>query len=160
MQLLITGSSSTFGKKLVSELVKQENCSVRLLEHETAAYQAGCEIISGDVRNVDSLTNACGGVDVVIHLAALSYSHHEKLYFDVNEGGTRNLITACKKNSIDRLVFVSTGAASEKGGAYAVSKLRAEELVRASGLQKWVIVRPSEIYGPEMKEGIKKIIDL
>ncbi len=157
MELLITGASSTLGKNLVSHLLEAEISSIRLLEHQSPVRRENCETFQGDIQNVETLVKACSGVDTVLHLAALTHSPCAKAYFEVNEEGTKNLIAACEANNVNRFIFVSSGAAVEGGGAYAVSKLKGEELVRQSDLN-WMILRPSEIYGSQMKEGIGKLI--
>ena len=158
MLVLVTGSSSAFGRKLVSELINNGRYLIRLLEHKTLVEQQGCEVYKGDVTDLSSMMDACAGVDVVIHMAGLSYSHRQKAYFEVNEGGTKNVVTACEKQSVDRLIHISSGGATVKSGAYGVSKLRGEDLVRGCELLRWVILRPSEIYGPEMNEGIGQLL--
>ena len=157
MNLLITGASSTLGKNLTSELLKTGKFSIRLLEHHSPVSNENCEVFKGDLQDIDNLVNACAGVDIVIHLAALTHSSSSKSYFNINVVGTENLLAACQKNKVKRFIFVSSSAASEKGGEYGVSKLRGEEKVKRSSLD-WVILRPSEIYGPNMEEGIGKLI--
>lgn len=157
MKIFITGASSTLGKNLTSELLKTGKFSIRLLEHHSPVPKKQCETFRGDIQDPDFLLEACSGVDTVFHLASLTHSSSRNTYFEVNESGTGSLITSCQKNNVRRLIFVSSSAASEEGGDYAVSKLRSEELVRESGLE-WVILRPSEVYGPNMDEGIGKLV--
>ncbi len=159
MKLLITGASSTLGKNLTSELLTTDGLSIRLLEHHSTLQNQNCEIFRCDIQDADSLVHACSGIDTVIHLAALTRSPTGTKYFEVNETGTENLLTACQKNKVKRFIFISSIAASEEGGEYGVSKLRCEEMVRESPLN-WVILRPSEVYGPNMQEGIGKLISL
>jgi nucleoside-diphosphate-sugar epimerase len=157
MKILITGASSTLGKNLTVELLKTEHFSIRLLEHRSPVNKENCEVFQGGLQDIDDLDNACSEVATVAHLAALTHSSSGKAYFEINEEGTKNLIAACKKNNVRRFIFVSSAAASEEGGDYGVSKLRCEELVQKSGLD-WVILRPSEVYGPNMEEGIGKMV--
>jgi nucleoside-diphosphate-sugar epimerase len=156
MKILITGASSTLGKSLTVKLLKTKQLSIRLLEHRSPLSRENCEVFQGDLQVVDSLGRACLEVDTVVHLAALTHSSSGKEYFKINEEGTKNLISACKKNNVRRFIFISSAAASEEGGDYGVSKLRCEEWVRKSSLD-WVILRPSEIYGMKMEEGIGKL---
>jgi nucleoside-diphosphate-sugar epimerase len=157
MKILITGASSTLGNNLTSELLKTEQFSIRLLKHKSSVRIENCEVFQGDIQDIDSLTKACSDIDTVVHLAAITHSSSGKAYFEINEDGTKSLIAACKEKNVRRFVFVSSAAASEEGGDYGVSKLRCEELVRKSGLD-WVILRPSEVYGVKMEEGIGKLI--
>ena len=157
MKLLITGASSVLASRLVALLRERGKFSFRLLEHRSPVRMESCETVSGNMTDPESLGRACQGVDEVLHLAALTHSCNDAEYFRVNREGTRNLINAGKKNDVRRLVFVSSAAAVGDGGAYGLSKLESEKLVCDSGLQ-WVILRPSEVYGPQMKEGIGKLI--
>ncbi len=157
MKILITGASSTLGKNLTLELLKTEQFSIRLLEHRSPTLKENCEIFQGGLQDMDSLDKACSEVNTVVHLAALTHSSSGKAYFEINEKGTKNLIAACKENNVRRFIFVSSAAALEEGGDYGVSKLRCEELVKKSGLA-WVILRPSEVYGVKMEEGIGKLV--
>jgi len=157
MNLLITGASSTLGKNLTSELLKIGKFTIRLLEHNSFVSNNNCEIFKADVQNIDNLVKACAGIDIVIHMAALTHSPSPDAYFNINVVGTENLLAACQENNVRRFIFVSSAAASEKGGEYGMSKLEGEERVKGSSLD-WVILRPSEIYGPNMEEGIGKLI--
>ena len=91
MNLLITGASSALGKKLTTELLKTGKFSIRLLEHHSSVSNEHCEIFKGDLQKIDNLNNACAGIDMVIHLAALTRSSSSKSYFNVNIVGTENL---------------------------------------------------------------------
>ena len=157
MKILITGASSILASRLVALLLESGKFSLRLLEHRSVASIESCETISGDITDPKSLDRACQGMDGVLHLAALTHSCNNAEYFRVNREGTQNLINACKRKNVRRFVFISSVAASEDGGAYGLSKLESEDRVCESGLQ-WIILRPSEVYGPQMKEGIGELI--
>ena len=157
MRVLITGASSVLACKLVALLLEREKISIRLLEYRSPARMESCETVSGDMDDPESLNRACQGVDEVLHLAALTHSSNDSEYFKVNREGTQNLIDACKKNNVRRFIFISSMAAKKNGGAYGLSKLASEALVIESGLQ-WVILRPAEVYGPKMNEGIGQLI--
>ena len=157
MKILITGASSILASRLVALLLESGKFSFRLLEHRSVARIESCETICGDMTDPESLDRACQGMDGVLHLAALTHSCNNAEYFRVNREGTQNLINACKRKNVRRFVFISSVAASEDGGAYGLSKLESEDRVCESGLQ-WIILRPSEVYGPQMKEGIGELI--
>ncbi len=157
MKLLITGASSVLASRLVAVLLERGKFSLRLLEHRSLARIESCETISGDMTDPESLDRACQGMDGVLHLAALTHSCNNAEYFRINRQGTQNLINACKRNAVRRFIFISSAAGNRDGGAYSLSKLESEELVCESELQ-WIILRPSEVYGPQMKEGIGGLI--
>ncbi len=157
MKILITGASSILASRLVALLLESGKFSLRLLEHRSVASIESCETISGDMTDPESLDRACQGMDGVLHLAALTHSCNNAEYFRINRQGTQNLINACKRNAVRRFIFISSAAGNRDGGAYSLSKLESEELVCESELQ-WIILRPSEVYGPQMKEGIGELI--
>jgi NADH dehydrogenase len=122
---------------------------VRALQHRSDVD--GDEIVHGDLRDAASLVQATRGADAVIHLAAVTHARNPTAY-DVNVSGTRALI-----ESFDgRFVHISTRAINASGGAYSVSKARAEEVVR--GARDWVIVRLPEVYGANSSEGIDGLL--
>lgn len=157
MNILVTGASGGFGKRLIPALVEREKVKIRVLEHRSPVELPHCERVSGELADRDSLTAATLGIDIVVHLAALTHSPNREDYFKVNAEGTKNLIEACICNKISRFVYMSSGAAHPQGGAYSESKLAAERWVKESGLP-WTILRPREVYGTGGKVGINQLI--
>jgi dihydroflavonol-4-reductase len=173
--ILVTGANGFLGSGLVKKLVQEKNkvrCLVRessdLAELEGLSY----EKCLGDVTDMNSLNLAFAGVDTVFHLAGLVSYHpadRKKLEL-VNVQGTQNVIDACLKQKVRRLVHVSSVMAIGAGFSnsdilnedsefnlsnlnmgYAETKRQGELLVikacREQGLNA-VIVNPSTVYGP------------
>ncbi|VAX29025.1 hypothetical protein MNBD_NITROSPINAE05-960, partial [hydrothermal vent metagenome] len=157
MNILLTGASGGFGKRLIPALMAREKGNLRVLKHRAPVELPGSEQVSGELGDLDSLMTATSGIDTVIHLAALTHSPDRENYFEVNARGTKNLITACVRNKVTRFLYMSSGAAHPEGGAYSESKLQAENIVKESGLQ-WTILRPREVYGTGGKEGVNQLI--
>lgn len=158
MRILITGAEGAIGKKLVSRL-KGSNHKITILSRsgENLLSDSHVAIVIGDLLLIKSLKKATENIDLVIHLAGITHTNNEQLYYDVNTKGTENLINACIKNKVKRFIYISTRAASIESGAYGHSKLLAEKEVKKSGLG-WVILRPSEVYGAGEKEAITRLI--
>lgn len=150
MRILITGAQGLIGKKLVSKL-KETNHTITILSRKG--------MVRGDLLSTPSLEKATENIDLVIHLAGITHTNNEQLYYDVNTKGTKNLIEASIKNSVKRFIYISTRAASSEGGAYAYSKLLAEKEVIKSSLD-WIILRPAEVYGAGEKEAISRLIKI
>ena len=144
--LLITGASSEMGGALIRQLLNNAGLKIRAMVHRSLVNIPGCEIRPGDLKNSGLLTRALSGVDTVVHMAALTKSTSELDYFETNVNGTENLIDACLKNGVKKIIYISSSAASLNGGGYSRSKLEAEQCIKRSGM-KWVIIRPSEVYG-------------
>ncbi len=157
--LLVTGASSEMGGALIRKLLNNPELKIRAMVHRSMVNVPGCEIRPGNLKNLDLLARALSGVDIVIHMAALTRSSRESNYFETNVRGTQNLIDACLKSEVKKIVYVSSLAASVNGGGYSRSKLEAEQCVKNSGM-KWVILRPSEVYGQRVGDSINRLIHL
>ena len=157
--LLVTGASSEMGGALVRKLLNNPELKIRAMVHRSMVNVPGCEIRPGNLQSPDLLARALSGVDTVIHMAALTRSPRESDYFETNVKGTQNLIDECLKRGVKKIVYVSSSAASLNGGGYSRSKLEAEQCVKNSGM-KWVILRPSEVYGQRVGDSINRLIHL
>jgi nucleoside-diphosphate-sugar epimerase len=128
-----------------------------LTRSTTSLDHSGIQWLEGDIQNPKQYRKAVAESDIIIHAAAITHSKTQKDYFDVNHEGTRKLISCISPDKKPLFVFISSRVAGEESGAYGASKLRAEEEVKK--LKKWVIIRPSEVYGGTKSEGIEKIIN-
>jgi len=110
MKIAITGTNGHVGNNLCRKLLKKgyavrglvynDNTSIKDLEIET---------VRGDILDPSSLDKLFEGVDVAIHLAAIiSIEKNETELFKVNVDGTRNVVDACKKAGVKKLIHFST----------------------------------------------------
>jgi nucleoside-diphosphate-sugar epimerase len=100
----------------------------------------------------------------VVHLAAATGKHPPAEYFRVNRDGTEILVSEAERAGVGRFLYVSSIAVKFGNLGrywYAQSKLEAEKIVAASGLD-WVIVRPTMIFGPRsaVLEGLRRLAAL
>lgn len=165
--VLITGAAGFIGYHLHNRLSRQGNKVIGL---DNFDHPCGAEIkcIRGDVLYRTLIDELVREVDVVYHLAAqihVDRSYKEpQLTFDVNIGGTENILKACKKYG-KQLVFASTSevygtaqteAISEEHplnpqSPYAKSKKEAEDLCidyARRGDAEVIILRSFNTYGP------------
>jgi dihydroflavonol-4-reductase len=183
MAVLVTGATGFVGSWLVRELVKRGE-EVRVLHRRSSNLEdlQGLDYVSrlGDVTDLDSLRNACLGVDTVFHLAGVvGYSKAmRRVMDDVNVGGTKKVVEAMQQSPKAKLVYMSSvvavGASRtptplNETSPYTISKLNlgyfetkkaAEELVVDAcrrGRIEAVILNPSTIYGAaDAKKGSRK----
>jgi len=121
--------------------------------------------ITGDIRDQESLNQACKDIDVVVHLAGLTSAKSRDEYFKFNAEGTKNLANAAlRSGTVKRFIYVSSLAASGPSvglapkietdidypiSQYGESKLRGElYLEEFKGKLPYVILRPPMVYGP------------
>jgi dihydroflavonol-4-reductase len=171
MTVVVTGAAGHIGANLVCALIAQgrrTRCMVHVNSRPIDGLAA--EIVRGDVLDLDSLCRAFQGADVVYHLAAcISLSMDDWPVLEtVNVTGTRNVVEACRRAGVRRLVHFSSIHAliqepwsvpvdesrplveSRRYPPYDRSKAAAEVVVRGAieqGLDA-VIVYPTAIIGP------------
>ena len=108
---LITGATGHIGYALLKELVDNGE-KVRILIRKDVPVFDGidCEKVYGDVTDSASLEKAFEGVDVVYHLAGVIDINPgmEDLTWKVNVNGTKNVVRACKRCNVRRLVYASS----------------------------------------------------
>jgi len=123
-KVLILGGAGFIGGFVVSELLKHEvkeviiydnfargkmeNIVESLLDERCYIYPFG-----GDIRDTDVLNKAMDGVDYVFHLAAMWLLHCKdfpRTAFHVNIEGTYNVLEACVKNKVKKLIYSSSAS--------------------------------------------------
>ena len=121
MKILITGGMGFIGLHLVDYLLKKGNKIIVLDNFSNSnknlikkIQNKNLRIIEGDIRKIDDIVNSMENQEVVIHLAA-KISVNESIEnpnetFDVNVNGTKNILEACKKNNIKKLIVASSAA--------------------------------------------------
>jgi UDP-glucose 4-epimerase len=172
MTIVITGSSSFVGKELI------KHCRDRKISF------VGVDAVppdDGDCRQVDIRSPAIAdvipeGADALVHLAAVSRDQDCRrdpaLAFDVNVGGTLNLIRAVQARKVRQFVFASsewvygnTSAGqvqteespidvNQVTSEYALTKIAGERLLfmaHQRGLCPVTVLRFGIIYGPRPK---------
>ncbi len=171
--ILVTGASGFLGRELVRRLCER-NSSVRVLVRRDASewlHDERIQIVVGNLGDPEIVEHAVAGVETVFHVGATMRGAREH-FLAGTVWGTRNIVEACLKHRVRRLVHVSSLSVldhashrpgtrvteawasepfPEKRGLYTQTKLEAEQLVlravRERGLQA-VILRPGQIFGP------------
>lgn len=181
--VLVIGGAGFIGGHVVAELLRTQVGKVVIYDNltrgkiENISESLGdprCEMFpdGGDIRDVDVLNAAVSPADGVIHLAAMWLLHskeYPRTAFDVNIQGTFNVLEACVKNNVQRLVYSSS--ASVYGDAvevpmteehpfnnrnfYGATKIAGEAMARAFhdryGLS-YVGLRYMNVYGPHQDQ--------
>ena len=120
MKTLVTGGAGFIGSNLVDALVKKgdrvivlDNLSSGKLSNLLNA-ESYIEFVKGDIRDIDLLIKILSGCDLVYHMAAMvsvEQTVRDPLYSSqINDGGTLNVLEACRINKVKRFVFSSSSA--------------------------------------------------
>jgi nucleoside-diphosphate-sugar epimerase len=186
MNALVTGAGGFLGLYIVEQLRARGDRVRALCRGRYPELEAlDVEIVRADIRDARASAEACRGIDVVFHVAGVAgiwgpWSH----YHSINVQGTANIIAACRKQRVPRLVYTSspsvTFAAVDQCGIdesapyperwlchYPHSKALAEQLVLAAngceglghdGLATCAL-RPHLIWGPRDRHLIPRLLD-
>lgn len=121
---LVIGGAGFIGGFVVKELLKTEIGEVVVYDNFARGKMSNladslkdkrCRVYlhGGDVRDVDILDAAMNGVDYVFHLAAMWLLHCKdfpRTAFHVNIEGTLNVLEACVKHKVKKLVYSSSAS--------------------------------------------------
>lgn len=174
MKCLITGCAGRLGRELV-KIVVGSGGSVMAFDLPNVSWDVlegipQVEAFPGNVTDPNQISEACGGVDVVVHLAALLPPRSEvdnELTFKVNVEGTRNLVMSLKSSGSIPLILASSISTYGKTvhdepplsedrtqkphNIYSESKIKAEKLIRTSRIPH-VILRIAPIAVTDLVE--------
>lgn len=156
--ILVTGGTGLVGAAVVKELARRGK-PVAVMTRDASGIAErfpGLDIESrqGDVSDPASLTEAFAGAETVINSVQFPNSPIENkrkgwTFEQIDYQGTVNQVAAAKAAGVSRLIYVSgVGAGPDAEAHWFVSKWKAEEAVRNSGITH-VIIRPTWVYGPE-----------
>jgi len=178
MKVLVTGAGGFVGSHLVEKCIEAGHEVTAFVRYnsknswgwlETSKHKQNIKVLSGDIRDFDSVNAAMEGIHTVFHLAALigiPYSYVSPLaYVKTNIEGTYNVLESARRRGTANVLVTST---SETYGTaqtvpmdekhpmvgqspYSASKIGADNLsvsyARSFDLPV-KIVRPFNIYGP------------
>lgn len=177
-KILVTGAGGFIGSHL-TELLVEKGFEVKAFVHynswnkwgwlDTSNVKNKIEIVTGDIRDFDSVFAAMQGCDTVFHLAALigiPYSYvSPQAYIKTNIDGTYNVLQSARQLGVAKIMVTST---SETYGTaqyvpidenhpmvgqspYSATKISADQL-SISYFKSFdlpvKIVRPFNTYGP------------
>ena len=174
-RVLVTGGAGTIGAAVVRRLLADPAFEVRVSDQREAPtwMREGCEIHTGDLRDLSESRRASAGCARVIHLAAIvggiaNFHRLPHTLTEVNNALYNSVVRAALDHDVERFVYVSSSMVFERAtefptteehlqdcptprSAYGFSKLTGEVYCRAAhdehGLP-YTICRPFNAYGP------------
>ena len=167
----VTGASGHIGANLIRALIEQKH-EVKALYHlNNRAFKGlNISVVKGSLDNTDALNTLCEDVDVVFHLAAQISIGNDSMVqlLEVNVEGTKNVIKACRKAGVKRLVHfgsihaldpeplnepmdegnpISLESSKPYERTKAISEKIAMDTALANGLEI-VVLNPTAVIGP------------
>jgi 2-alkyl-3-oxoalkanoate reductase len=180
MKALVTGGGGFLGKAIV-KLLRGQGAEVRSFSRSEypELTALGVEHFRGELADAAAVAGAAQGCDIVFHVAAKAGvwgPYHE--FYQTNVVGTRNVIDACRADSIRKLVYTSSPSVVFNGqdmegvdesvpypdhfeAFYPQTKAEAEQLVLAANDAELatVALRPHLIWGPEDNHLVPRILE-
>ena len=180
MKILVTGGGGFVGGYIVERLLAR-GYAVRSIGRspQPELVAKGVEVVCGDLTDATAVSAACEGVDAVFHVAARAgvWGSWESFY-GPNVIGTRNVLSACRKWQVKRLVYTSTPSVVFNGDSipggdeslpygknwlchYAETKALAEQEALAANSEKLQVValRPHLIFGPGDPHLLPRVVE-
>jgi uncharacterized protein YbjT (DUF2867 family) len=149
MKVFVTGATGFTGSRVVPLLLASGHrvrCLYRPTSDRSLLPHPGIEWTLGDIADLQSLSTAMQGADVLVNIASLGFGHAD------------SIISAATDAGIQRAIFVSTTAIFTQLNANSKKvRVAAERAIETSGL-KYTILRPTMIYGNERDRNISRLI--
>lgn len=168
--VLITGGTGSFGKTMVSHLLKLKKPPRRIVvlsRDELKQFEmqkqfdskknSNLRFFIGDVRDKERLKRAFEGVDIVIHAAALKQvpaaEYNPIEYIKTNILGAQNIIEETLDSNIEKVIALSTDKASSPINLYGATKLCSDKLftsannIKGRRPVKFSVVRYGNVFG-------------
>ncbi|MFO1057227.1 MAG: SDR family NAD(P)-dependent oxidoreductase [Dongiaceae bacterium] len=179
-RVLVTGGAGLIGSHLADRLAEAGVAEIVVLDDlsrgrreslAAAAARAKVTFVEGDIRDRATVAQACAGIDLLFHLAAIRLTQcaqEPRLAFEVMAGGTYNVLEAAVGCRVARVIAASSasiyGAAESfpiredhhpygNDTIYGATKVFGEQLLASfremHGLD-YLALRPFNVYGPRM----------
>ena len=167
--VLVTGGGGFLGGAIVERLVSR-NRTVRSFSRGfyPKLEAMGVEQVQGDIADQKAVAMACKGVDLVFHTAAKPPPWGDYAdYYKTNVVGTQNVIDACLRQNVSRLIYTSAPSVIFDGtdlegvdestpypvrynAFYPKTKAMAEQRILNvdNHRLRTIILRPHQIWGP------------
>ena len=179
MKALVTGGGGFLGFAIVQRLVARSDHVRSLARGEYPQLKSlGVDTNRGDIADPAAVDAAVAGCDTVFHVAARAgVGGSYQSYHEPNVTGTQNVINACRRHGVSRLVFTSSPSVVFDGtdeqnvdesepypskylAHYPHTKALAEQLVlSANGPElATVSLRPHLIWGPGDNHLVPRIV--
>jgi len=142
--ILVTGATGRVGNSVIPLLISKGyvvRAMTRTPEKAGVLKQLGAQVVQGDMRDPESLQQACQGVQQVLDLAhGFTPGQPGNDIHSVDEVGNRSLIDAAKAAGVQHFVFISVLGANPKSLMEFIRiKFASEQILKASGMNYTIL---------------------
>ncbi|KGY07247.1 UDP-N-acetylglucosamine 4,6-dehydratase (inverting) [Vibrio sinaloensis] len=147
--VLITGGTGSFGKQFIKTILRdypevkrivvfsRDELKQSELKQQYPAYEfPQLRFFIGDVRDRQRMIQACEGIDVIIHAAAIKQvdtaEYNPTECIRTNVDGAENVIHAALQTGVKDVVALSTDKACAPINLYGATKLASDKLFTAA----------------------------
>lgn len=147
--ILITGGTGSLGRALTKHILnkypeirklviysRDEQKQFLMAQEFPVSKFPQIRFFIGDVRDRERLERAFKEIDYVIHAAAMKHIHIAEYNPDecikTNIGGAENVVEACLKTNVERVVALSTDKACAPTSLYGATKYTSDKLFIAA----------------------------
>ena len=147
--IVVAGSTGVLGFE-ISRRLRERGRSVRALvrassapERVTALQALGCDVVTCDLKNRDSLAPACAGADVVIStVTAITTAKEGDSFAATDRDGNINLVDAAEAAGAKQFVFVSFDQTGMPDAPLVAAKRGVEEHLERGSLEYTILHPP------------------
>ena len=141
MKILVLGSTGFIGKAIYSFLNRGED--------EVVA--SSCQHIDfSNLQNDKELVRKLKGFDIVVNAVGIIAETRTQTFEQMHTIAPITLFDICKEAGVKKIIHISALGTQSGTTAYHISKNRADEYLRALGLD-YAILHPSIVYGDDGK---------
>ena len=167
--MVVTGGCGFVGGA-VANAFADAGREVRVVDPNCGPFRDDVQFLNLDIRDTAGLVEACRETETVVHCASVVQTRNtdRKEMWEVNHGGTLNVLEACRRGGVPKLVHISSASVVYEGNdiedgdeslpysgaalsAYADSKIAAEKSVlefATEGGTAACALRPHLVFGP------------
>jgi nucleoside-diphosphate-sugar epimerase/phosphohistidine swiveling domain-containing protein len=176
MNILVTGASGVFGREITERLVRRGHHVRGLSRRPPKNPCPGVEYVSADIRDLEAVTKAVDGCEVVAHCAwAIEALFDISAERAVNIGGTDNVLSAMERSGARRIVFAGSSTAygprpDNRGlltedtplrphpeAGYAVCKAEVETMLSSANVED-VSIRAPAVMGRRIDNRVRNLL--
>ena len=111
----MVGGGGFLGRYIVEALIARGENNITIFDIRQSYTLPPAKFHVGDITNIDNVMEACKGKTAVIHCASPIHGADATIYKKVNVDGTKNVIDACIKQGVRKLVYTSSASVIYNG---------------------------------------------